>query len=262
MKTLFAFVLIGLLTVVSFPLLGAAPQFGGRTQARDRVCVYQDIHYQGWEQCYAPGDEIANLGSLNNAISSIRVLGRARVTAYESTNFRGRSVDFASDVYDLGQRSLNGSRAWSDHIQSLRVTSEGDYRTSGNYPPVYRGNPNGYPAQQVSDGICVYDQPNYQGRSQCWNAGEDLSNLSDWGDRVSSIRVFGRSRASVYRDTGFRGESILVDRDIPDLALINGRGFEIGIIKYRHYRSKIVVTNLPVEGEAGDAGVPNGPASF
>src|SRR5678815_3731121 len=136
MKTLFAFVLTGLLTLVSAPQLSAAPQFGGRqrNQDRDQVCVYQDIQYQGREQCYAPGD-VANLGSLNNAISSIRVYGRARVTAYEDTNFRGRSIDFTSDVNDLGQRGLNGSRSWSDHIQSLRVTSDGDYRTNGNYPP-------------------------------------------------------------------------------------------------------------------------------
>jgi Peptidase inhibitor family I36 len=227
MKTLFASVLIGLLTFASAPPLGAEPQFGGRepNQGRDRVCVYQDIQYQGWEHCYAPGDEVGNLASLNNAISSIRVFGRARITAYENTNFRGRSVDFTSDVYDLGQRSLNGSRSWSDHIQSLRVTSDGDYRTSGNYPPVYGGNSNRYPNQQISDGICVYDRPNYQGRSQCWNAGEDLSNLAGWGDRISSIRIFGRANAFVYRDSGFRGESILVDRDIPNLAQVPGRAF-------------------------------------
>jgi hypothetical protein len=144
---------------------------------------------------------------------------------YENTNFSGRSADFTSDVYDLGHRSLNGSRSWSDHIQSLRVTSDGDNRTYGNYPPIYGGNPDPYPAQQVSDGICVYDRPDYQGRSQCWNAGDGLSNLPGWSDRISSIRVFGRASAVVYRDNGFRGESILVDRDIPDLATIPGRSF-------------------------------------
>ena len=226
MKTLFASVLIGLLTFASAPPLGAEPQFGGRgNQGRDQVCVYKDIQYQGAQQCYAPGDEIGNLGSLNNAISSIRIFGRARITAYENSNFTGRSVDFTSDVYDLGQRSLNGSRSWSDHIQSVRVTSDGNYRTSGNYPPVYGGNSNRYPNQQISDGVCVYDRPNYQGRSQCWNAGEDLSNLASWGDRISSIRVFGRATAFVYRDIGFRGENILVDHDIPNLGQVPGRAF-------------------------------------
>src|SRR5262245_50732042 len=113
MKILSAFVLT-LFIMTSAGQLQAAPQFGGRqrVQQRDQVCVYQDIQYQGWEQCYIPGDEIANLGSRDNAISSIRVFGRARVTLYENTNFRGRSVEFWSDVYDLGQRSLSGSKSW------------------------------------------------------------------------------------------------------------------------------------------------------
>ena len=226
MKTLSSFVFIGLLTLTAVPQLGAAPQFGReRIQGRDRVCVYQDIQYQGWEHCYFPGDEVANLGGQNNAVSSIRIFGRARVTAYENTNFRGRSADFGSDVYDLGQRNLSGSKSWSDHIQSLRVTSDGDDRTYRNYPPVYGGNSSQYPEQQISDGICVYDRSNYRGRSQCWNAGEDLSNLAGWGDRISSIRVLGRASALVYRDIGFRGESIMVDRDIPDLAQIPARAF-------------------------------------
>jgi peptidase inhibitor family I36 len=226
-KTLSRFVFIGLLALTAVPQLGAAPQFGReRTQGRDRVCVYQDIQYQGWQQCYVPGDEVPNLGGQSNAISSIRVFGRARITAYENTNFRGRSADFTSDVYDLGQRNLSGSKSWSDHIESLRVTSDGNDQTYNNYPTVYGGNSSQYPAQQqISNGVCVYDRPNYRGRSQCWNAGEDLSNLAGWGDRISSIRVFGGATALVYRDSGFRGESIMLDRDIPDLSQIPGRAF-------------------------------------
>ena len=35
----------------------ATAQFGRNERDRDRVCFYQDIHYQGWEKCYFPGDE-------------------------------------------------------------------------------------------------------------------------------------------------------------------------------------------------------------
>ena len=38
----------------------AAAQFGRNDRDRDRVCFYQDIHYQGWEKCYFPGDELAD----------------------------------------------------------------------------------------------------------------------------------------------------------------------------------------------------------
>jgi len=205
--------------------LGAAPQFRQgreRTQNWDRVCVYQDIRFQGAEQCYSVGDEISNLGRRNNAISSIRIFGGALVTVYEDTNFRGRSMQFTADVPDLGLRNVGGSRSWSDHIQSLRVSqlNSGANRYYG------RGSSNRYPdqqgqlGQQVGDGVCVYERPDFQGRSQCWNAGENLSDLAragNWSDRIASIRVFGRAMAALYRDIGFRGESITVDRDIRDL---------------------------------------------
>ena len=240
MKTFWALTFGMLFSFSLAPQLSAAPQYAqgrNQNQNRDRVCVYQDIRFQGWEQCYAAGDEIPNLERRNNSISSIRVYGRARVTIYEDTNFRGRSAEFSSDVPDLGLRSLAGSKPWSDHIQSLRVSSDYNNGTYGNNSqvygnsPVYGGNqyPNQYPSQQqLSDGVCVYDRPNYQGREQCWSAGQDLSDLGragNWSDRISSIRVFGPAAVVLYRDIGFRGESIVLDRDIPNLNQIQGSGF-------------------------------------
>jgi hypothetical protein len=189
------------------------------------VCVYQDIRFQGWEQCYNAGDEIPSLDRRNNAISSIRVYGRARVTVYEDTEFHGRSAEFSSDVPDLGLRNLNGSKSWSDHIQSIRVS--GDSYNNGS---VY-GRDNRYPdRQQLNSGVCVYDRPNYEGREQCFNSGSDLSDLArsgngNWSDKIESIRVFGRSNVVLYRDIGFRGESVLINQDTPDLSRIPGRGF-------------------------------------
>ena len=135
MRTFSAFALGALFSLTLAPQLGASPQFGGgreRTQNRDRVCVYKDIEYRGAEQCYYPGDEIITLQSQKSTISSIRVYGRARLTVYDETNFRGHSDEFASDVPDLGKRSSGGGHTWNDRIQSLRVDS--GYGTSGNAP--------------------------------------------------------------------------------------------------------------------------------
>jgi len=229
MKTLSSLALSLLIGLSFAPQLSAAPQFGARerAQGRDRVCVYQDIHYQGWEQCYNAGDEIASLDRRNNAVSSIRIYGRARVTVYEDTEFRGRSAEFTSDVPDLGLRNLTGSRSWSDHIQSLRVGSDsysgGGNNNSRNVPIFGRDRD----TQQVNEGICVYDRPDFQGREQCWNAGTEVSDMgrANWSDRVSSIRVFGGARVILYRDINFRGEEIIIDRDIPSLSQVNGRTF-------------------------------------
>ena len=74
------------------------------------------------------------------------------------------------------------------------------------------------------DGICVYEQTNFRGRSACWRSGEEERNLSrreGLNDRVSSIRVFGRARADVYRDAGFNGGRLQVTRSITDLGQMN-----------------------------------------
>src|SRR6185295_15406728 len=85
------------------------------------------------------------------------------------------------------------------------------------------------PAQQPQDGVCVYERPNYEGRSECWNQGQNISDLArqgNWNGQISSIRLFGRSMAMVYQGVGYRGDSLTVTNDIPDLAAIRdgGRG--------------------------------------
>jgi len=221
-------VVVGLCVVSG---LDAAVQYRPSDRGRvDRVCVYKDINYQGAEHCYSAGHEINDLGAQRKSISSIRVYGRGTVTVYENTSFRGHSAQFTSDVSDLGQRMMAGNTAWSDHIDSLRIDG-------------VSGNPNGIDrrngdfrrdqSQQPRNGICVYDRPNYEGRSECWNQGENISDLAsqgNWSEQISSIRIFGRSVATVYQNAGYRGESLAVDRDIPDLAAfratesVNGRG--------------------------------------
>ena len=72
-------------------------------------------------------------------------------------------------------------------------------------------------------GIAVYEDINYGGRSQCWDADEEEQNLQrrGWNDRISSIRIFGRARVEVYRDADYRGQRLRLDRDAPDLGAIN-----------------------------------------
>ena len=235
MKTFSAFALGLLFSLALAPQSGAVPQFGSRDRAqgdRDRVCVYQDINYQGWEQCYSVGDEVTSLGARKKAISSIRVYGRARVTVWEDPEFHGHSAEFSSDVADLKLRSLAGGHTWSDQIESLRVTSDydnrrDDRRDDSRRDDSRRDDPFRRP-NRISDGICVYDRPAFEGREQCFGLGTDVSDLGrsgNWSDRISSIRVFGRAAAVLYRDIEFRGESIVVDRDVPNLAQIPARNF-------------------------------------
>ena len=219
----------GLLVV---PQANASAQFG---RGDDRVCLYQDVHYEGWAECYRPGDQVPTMRDHNNNVSSIRIFGRATIIVYDNTNFRGQSAEFASDVPDLGLRSFVGSRSWSDKIESFEVGSLNDRRSPGF----------GFPrAQEPDAGICVYEDANYRGRSQCWAVGtqeNDLARAGNWSDRISSIRVFGRTTVQLYRDHGFYGEDLTIDQDVPDLARVGS--------SYGNWNDSI--SSLKVDSERG-----------
>ena len=125
MKTFWS-VTVGVLFSFGFAgQLIAVSQFGGdrgRGQGQDRVCIYKDIHYVGVEQCFNAGDTVSTLQSLNGQVSSIRIYGRASVTVYDATNFRGHTTVFTSSMPDLGQVRLD-TKSWSDRIHSLQVSS-------------------------------------------------------------------------------------------------------------------------------------------
>jgi hypothetical protein len=234
MKTLLLSVLGVIVASCAVTQLGAERQDGRRSDGPrgDQVCVYRDVNYQGAEQCYLAGADSDTLGAGSKSISSIRVYGHATVTVFENTSFRGQSAQFTSDVPDLGRRMMAGNKSWSDRIESIRVTGSrqpantSDRRSASDFRHDRE--------QQPRDGICVYDRPSYQGRSECWNRGRNISDVAKqttWGRQISSIRLFGPSIVTVYQDTGFGGKSLTIDRDTPDLAAIparvpyaNGRG--------------------------------------
>jgi hypothetical protein len=214
-----AIVILGLSTL-------AVPAFAQQGRDRndnrdtDRVCFYRDIDFQGPSWCYRPGDELADLRDRGNEISSIRIFGRARVIVYDLEEFMGAADEFDMDVADLRLRSMEGRRNWNDRIDSFQVVAFNRRGRGFGFGRDDRGEADNRPSR---DRICVYEDINYQGRSQCWSADEEERNLSGagWNDRISSIRVFGRARIEVYRDANYRGERLRLDRDAADLGAIN-----------------------------------------
>jgi hypothetical protein len=235
----------------------AAAQFN---RGGDRVCFYQDNNYRGNDRCYAPGDEISDIR--NARISSIRIDGRARVIVYGERNFRGNEVEFRNDVPDLAQVRIPGSRSsWNDRIGSIRVVSDnGRYdsrndRQSGrygypnpqdNYPYPQGRSQSRYPQSGNNDeGVCVYEKPNYQGRSQCWSSSVDLGDLgpSGWSDKIQSVRVYGGARVMAFRDIHYQGERVLIDRDVANLD-------DLGMRAAGNWNRQI--SSLQVEGARGN----------
>jgi hypothetical protein len=220
--SLFVMTVLGVV-VASSHLMAQQRDRGNRSNDRDddRVCFYRDVEFQGPSWCYNPGDELADLGGRDNEFSSVRIFGRARVIVYDLEEFAGAADEFDMDVADLRLRNMEGSRNWNDRIESFQVVSGAGRRRGG---PFGRDRDDERDNRPSRDRVCVYDAPNYGGRSQCWEAGQDERNLnrvSGWNDRISSIRVFGRARVELYRDADYRGERLRLDRDQPDLGAIN-----------------------------------------
>ena len=219
--------------------VGARPQSGRNdNRSGDRVCVYQNNYFQGWEECYRPGDEVGDLRTHGNSISSIRVYGRAMVTIYDNKNFEGASAQISSEVNDLGQLAAGGFAMrgnWNDRVESIRVTSP-NYRAPE--PPTVFGRNDRNDrrddrfGRREPDSVCFYEDTNYRGRVECFDSGTDISDLgrsADWSDRISSVRVVGDGRAAVYLDVRYRGEHLVIDQDIPDLGrlrLRDGRSWD------------------------------------
>ena len=136
---------------------------------------------------------LTSTGALLIAFVALQGSAAAQVTVYSDINFEGNSRTFNGDVANLSDLGFN------DAISSIQI-------------------PQGEQWQFCQDA-------NYGGSCQTLQGSiADLRNIN-WNDRISSIRVFGRATAVLYRDVEFRGESIVVDRDVPDLAQISARTF-------------------------------------
>src|SRR5689334_18220425 len=48
------------------------------------------------------------------------------------------------------------------------------------------------------DRVCFYKDAQYQGQARCYRPGDELADLRDQRNEISSIRVFGRARVIVY----------------------------------------------------------------
>ncbi len=88
----------------------------------------------------------------------------------------------------------------------------------------------------LTSGVSIYEHANFLGNSALLTeSNTDLSEydgpcehdegdytIHDWNDCVSSIRVAPGWRAIAYRDTDYRGQSVDLSADAPNLQLVAG----------------------------------------
>lgn len=214
-------------------------------QPRDGACFYRESNFSGTSFCMNAGESMANLPSgFNDHVSSIRIFGRASVSVFENSNFSGPNERFARDMNDLSQirKRDDPSRTWNDRISSIRVdTGNGNDRGMGQgrdrgwgwgnngrnqgNNDNYGGFPTWGRGPQPQQGACFYRDSNFRGDYFCVARGETMRSLpSGFNDRISSMRLFGGVRVSVFQDSDFRGPSARLNRNINDFHSNDVRG--------------------------------------
>jgi hypothetical protein len=118
---------------------------------------------------------------------------------------------------DRGCRAIFTIFTNPDHRDRDRDSDRGgvwwDPDPRDTWPP--RGNWRG--GNWDAGGACFYKNSNFGGSFFCLRRGERRESLGNYGDQISSIRVFGRARATIYDDRNFTGARQKVQGDVIDL---------------------------------------------
>jgi hypothetical protein len=194
-------------------------------QNQDQVCFYTDENYQGDSFCASPGQSMRNIGKrFNDRISSIRIPRRLEVTIFDDENFGGGRQTYSQDVANLG--------SWNDRFTSFKISVESrsggfdSNRRNDGYDPGRRGGgfDSNKRANEPRDGACFYTEEDFRGRSFCLDSGQSERSVGGrFSDRISSIRVFGRARVTVFSDENFRGRGRSFSHDVGNLRNLNDK---------------------------------------
>jgi hypothetical protein len=107
------------MAALAVPSAAMAQRWGREPFPGSGACFFRDVEFRGEYFCVPAGEDVVRLPyEMNDAISSIRLFGRAEVIVFTNDRFRGGWARF-----DRSLRDLRDER-WNDRISSLRVGIE------------------------------------------------------------------------------------------------------------------------------------------
>ena len=128
----------------------------------------------------------------------MRIFGRAQAVAYEHENFGGTRRILTSDTPNLGN--------FNDKITSIEVTGN---RSRGS---------------EAGDRVCFYVDRDYQGEEFCVDGNASQRKIAErYNDRISSVRISGRTQVVVYEHENFGGARRVLTNDTPGLGDFNDK---------------------------------------
>jgi len=107
------------MAVLAVPSAAMAQRWGRGPFPGSGACFFRDTEFRGEYFCIAAGEDVGRLPEeMNNAVSSIRLFGRAQVIVFTNERFRGGWARFDRSIRDLRDER------WNDRISSFRVGAE------------------------------------------------------------------------------------------------------------------------------------------
>jgi len=192
-----------------------------------RVILFEDPDFRGERLELEPGTAIEDLRDLsfpsgrkiNDKVSSVRLEGGARVVLFADPIFSGDRLELTESARDLRRLPRSPGRTWDDCITSLRV--------SGGEPEHHDRDRRWHPAPEhrPQGGVTFYADPDFRGESVWLEPGTSIDDLRDVtfesgrrvNDKVSSIRIEGGVRVTLFADPRFSGDRIDLTESVRDL---------------------------------------------
>ena len=102
--------------VLALPAVSFAQRWGRERFPDAGACFFKDAGFRGEYFCIRAGDGVERLpDDMNDAITSVRVFGRAEVVVYRDIRFNGGSLRLDHSASNLRDEN------WNDRISSMRV---------------------------------------------------------------------------------------------------------------------------------------------
>lgn len=232
MKILLRTAAVALSTFMLLP----PPGFGAQNAPEDeedrpRVILFERPNFRGDSIEIRAGDSLDNLGHMrypsgrkaNDSVSSILIEEGASAMVHTAARFGGESLRLTRSVENLADLPVSSSETWNDAISSVRTEI-------ASFPSRGRGGREGREPRAI-----LYRDPNFRGDSLEVFPGDNFDNLArvafeggrNANDAISSIRIVGGVRLSVFTAAGYAQEAFEITEDIADLARlpcgVNGR---------------------------------------
>jgi Peptidase inhibitor family I36 len=213
----------------------AAAQYGDYSNKEPRygACFYKDADFRGESFCMWDGERAAQVPpAFNDKISSVRIYGRVEITVYQDTNFGGPSLQLRDNVPNLQSYQQRPGHSWNDRISSIAIGSDRGYWDGGGNGDRDRDRDHdrdrdrgrdwrwdqGGQGSDPQDGVCFFKDINFGGERFCLSPGDRVQEVPPgFNDKISSIRIYGRAAITLYQDANFRGNTLRVRDDVPNL---------------------------------------------